>query len=141
MKVYCGKNLKGKWKASLDIEKIKKFKDIFESEVPQINGNRVWMIKVYRGYDNDYINNRIVPVESYHQQLFHSVASAKKSDIWQKYLLIAKNDAKHHHISDFCIASDDNMGQPFEYGDIMDGKFNIKIIPVMVISDKVKKDF
>ena len=48
MKIYCGRNRKGKWKASLNRENIIKFQDIFETDILQINGNRVWMIKLYK---------------------------------------------------------------------------------------------
>jgi len=54
MKLYCGKNLNGIWKASLNEAKVDKFSDLFESDVDVIHNNKVYMIRIYHGYDYNY---------------------------------------------------------------------------------------
>lgn len=51
VKVYYGKNKKGQWKVSLDLEKISRFKELRECEVETIHNNRLYMIKTYHGFD------------------------------------------------------------------------------------------
>lgn len=43
MKLYCGKNRKGVWKASLDESKVSKFSDVFESDVETIHNDKVYI--------------------------------------------------------------------------------------------------
>lgn len=134
MKLYCGKNLNGIWKASLNEAKVDKFSDLFESDVDVIHNNKVYMIQIYHGYDYNYGSetNSIFDVTTYVRQLFHSVMSAKKCDVWEEKERLAKENPEEYHVTPFSIASDD-FGEPFICGDCFSGKFNMKIIGVRVI--------
>lgn len=130
MKLYCGRNRKGVWKASLDESKVERLDSLFETEVETIHNNKVYMIKVHRGYDYGY--SSIYDVTNYVYQLFHSVHAAKKNEVWQKNEKLAKEKPSEFHVTPFSIASDD-YGSPFISGDVMEGKFNMEIIGVRVI--------
>lgn len=134
MKIYCGRNRKGVWKASFDGEKLSKFEDVFESEVETVHNDKVYMIHTYHGYDYNYGSeiNPIFDVDRYVYQLFHSVSAAKKHEIWKKRERLAKERPEEYHVTPFSIASDD-FGEPFTCGDAMSGKFNMEIIGVRVI--------
>lgn len=134
MKIYCGQNRKGVWKASLDETKLRKFDRVFESEVDTIHNSKVYMIQTYYGFDYNYgsFGNPIYDVIKHIPELFHSVSAAKKNEIWKERENIAKARPEEFHIDPFSIASDD-FGVPFVYGDVMKGKFNMKIIGIKVI--------
>lgn len=134
MKLYCGRNRKGVWKASFDEEKLSRFEDIFESEVEAVHNNKVYMIHTYYGFDYNYGSkiNPIFDIDRYVFQIFHSVHAAKKHEVWKKRAQLAKEKPDEYHVTPFSIASDD-FGEPFIYGDAMSGKFNMEIIGVRVI--------
>lgn len=134
MKLYCGRNRKGVWKASFDEDKLIRFKDVFESDVETVHNDKVYMIHTYHGFDYNYCSeiNPIFDVDSYVYQLFHSVSAAKKCETWKKRERLAKNKPEEYYVTPFSIASDD-FGEPFIYGDAMSGKFNMEIIGVRVI--------
>lgn len=134
MKIYCGRNRKGVWKASLDREKLSRFENVFESEVETVHNNKVYMIRTYFGYDYNYVSkiNPIFDVDRYVYQLFHSVSAAKKHEVWKKRERLAEENPGEYHVTPFSIASDDS-GEPFTHGDAMSGKFNMKIIGVRII--------
>lgn len=130
MKIYCGKNRKGVWKASLDESKVRKFDDVFESEVETIHNDKVYLIRTYYGFD--YGVQSIYDVVKYVPQVFHSVLAAKKNDIWKEREKLAKENPEKYHVTPFSIATDD-FGEPFMYGDAMAGNFNMQIISVRVV--------
>lgn len=134
MKIYCGQNRKGIWKASLDETKLRKFDKVFESEVKTIHNNKVYMIQIYYGFDYNYgfSFNQIYDVIRCVPELFHSVSAAKKNEIWEERENLAKVEPEKYHITPFSIASDD-FGESFVYGDVMQDKFNMKIIGIKVI--------
>lgn len=133
MKVYCGRNKKGVWKASLDEEKLSKFDNVFEREVETIHDNKLYMIKTYYGFDYDYYGpNGIYDDTKYVFQVFHSVSAAKKHSRWQTAEALVKANPSNYHVTPFSIASDD-CGKPFTYGDVMEDKFNMQIIKISVI--------
>lgn len=132
MKIYCGRNRKGVWKASLEEEKLSRFEDVFESEVETVHNNKVYMIQTYYGYDYAYDFSSMNDVIKHVYELFHSVSAAKKHDAWKKREQLAKENPEKYHVTPFSIASDD-FGEPFTYGDAMNGKFNMEIIGVRVI--------
>lgn len=134
MRLYCGMNRKGLWKASLDEAIMEKFANVFESEVETIHNSKVYMIRTYYGFDYNYSSsiNPVFDVNRYVWQLFHSVSAAKKNKIWKEREKLAKENPKDYHVTPFSIASDD-YGEPFAYGDAMMGKFNMEIIGVKVI--------
>lgn len=130
MKIYCGKNRKGVWKASLDESKVRKFDDVFESEVEMIHNDKVYLIRTYYGFD--YGMQSMYDVVKYVRQAFHSVSAAKKNDIWKERENLAKESPEKYHVTPFSIATDD-FGYPFTFGDAMAGNFNMQIIGVKVI--------
>lgn len=134
MKIYCGKNRKGVWKASLDKTKLSKFDRVFESEVETIHNDKVYMIQTYYRYDYIYGSsfNPIYDVVIHVPELFHSVSAAKKNEIWKERENLAKAEPEKYHTTPFSIASD-NFGEPFVYEDVMRDKFNMKIIGIKVI--------
>lgn len=134
MKLYCGKNKKGVWKASEDESKLAKFSSVFESDVETVHGNRVYMIRIYYGFDYNYgsMTNPIYDVINVCHKLFHSVHAAKKADVWKEREKLVKEKPDEYHVTPFSIASDDG-GSPFIYGDVMGDKFNMEIIPIRVI--------
>lgn len=134
MKLFCGRNRKGVWKASFDEEKLSRFEDVFETEVETVHNNKVYMIHIYHGYDYNYDSeiNPIFDVDRYVYQIFHSVSAAKKCETWKKREQLVKDKPEEYHVTPFSIASDD-FGKPFIYGDAMSGKFNMEIIGVRVI--------
>lgn len=132
MKIYCGKNRKGVWKASLDESKIRKFDDIFESEIETIHNDKVYIIQTYYGYDYNWSLGVMYDVIKTIPKAFYSVSTAKKYTVWKEREENAKRNPKNFHVSPFSIASD-NYGNPFLFGDVMEDKFNMKIIGVKVI--------
>lgn len=134
MKLYCGRNREGIWKASLDESKMDKFSDAFESNIDVIHNNKVYMIKTYHGYNysRGSIPEFMYDVETREEQLFNSLESARKSDTWKEKEKLAKDKPQRYHVTPFSIASDD-FGKPFICGDCVFGKFNMEIIGVEVI--------
>ena len=134
MKIYCGKNKKGVWKASLDKKKLSKFDGVFESEIETIHNDKVYMIQTYYRYDYIYGSsfNPIYDVVIHAPELFHSVSAAKKNERWKERENLAKTEPEKYHTAPFSITSD-NFGEPFVYEDVMRDKFNMKIIGIKVI--------
>lgn len=137
MKVYVGRNHKGTYKASLDKEKLAKFDNVFETELPIIHNNKVFIIKTYYGYDYEYgfgtcYGSHIRDVVTVVTTAFHSVTSAKKSKTWKTKEKLAKENPEKFHVTPFSITSDD-CGSPFICGDTMLGMFNMEIIAVRLI--------
>lgn len=134
MKVYCGRNRKGVWKASLDESKVFKFDNVFECEVDVIHNNKLYMIEIYHGFDYNYYSesNPIYNDTKYVFQLYHSVSAAKKNDVWKEKEKLYKENPTQYHVTPFSIASD-YYGEPFVYGDVMENKFNMQIIGIKVI--------
>lgn len=130
MKIYCGKNRRGYWKASTDYDKIEHLSDVFECDVETIHNNKVYMIKCYYGFD--YLYPGIVDVITYYPKAFHSVTAAKKSNDWKSREKLAKENPEKYIVSPFSIASN-VLDEPFEYGDVMEGNFNMEIFGVKVI--------
>lgn len=132
MTVYVGRNRKGVWKASLDYEKIKNFDCLREADLPVVH-DKVYMIRIYYGYDYDYYSES-QPIRDdvkYSYEVYHSVSSLKKSDFWKEKERLAKENPDKYHVTPFSIASD-HHGKPFLYGDVMEGMFNMEIISVKV---------
>ena len=134
IKLYCGQNKKGVWKASTDISKISKFNNIFTSEVETIHNDKVYMIKTYYGFDYNYGStiNPISDVIEYDFNLYHSVGAAKKSKLWSDRELLATEKPEDFHVTPFSIATDDG-GSAFIYGDAMGGNYNMSIFSVRVL--------
>lgn len=134
MKLYFGKNKKGVWKASEDESKLAKFSSVFESDVETVHGNRVYMIRTYYGFDYNFgsLTSSMYDVVNVCHQLFHSVHAAKKADVWKEREKLVKENPEKYHVTPFSIASDDG-GSPFIFGDVMQGMFNMEIVPVRVI--------
>ena len=139
MKIYVGRNHKGTYKASLDKEKLAKFDNVFETELPIIHNNKVYIIKTYYGYDYKYgfgewdsTVDELVDVVTVVTTAFHSVTSAKKSKTWKGKENLAKENPEKFHVTPFSIVSDD-CGSPFICGDTMLGMFNMEIIAVRLI--------
>lgn len=134
MKIYCGRNRNGVWKASLDAVKLDNFDDVFESEVETFHNDKVYMIRTYHGFYYNFGSetNPICDITKYVRQIFHSVSAAKRHYIWKEREQLAKESPDEYHVTPFMIASDD-YGEPFTYGDSMQGKFNMEIIRVNVI--------
>lgn len=131
MKVYWGRNWRGIWKASTDRDKVKNLGCLFESDIPCIHNDKVYIIKVYYGFD--YGKYQMYDVDDYEEQVYHSIASAKKnSEIWKKKEALVKENPSKYHVTHYSIASD-AFGEPFLYGDVMEGNFHMKIIGVKVI--------
>jgi len=114
MKLFCGRNKKGVWKASLDEAKVAKFDKVFETEVDTIHNNKVYLIKKYHGFDYNYgsATNSIYDVMKYVHKLYHSVSAAKKDKVWKEKEQRAYENPKDYHVTPFSIASDD-FGHPF----------------------------
>lgn len=134
IKLYCGQNKKGVWKASTDISKISKFNNIFTSEVETIHNDKVYMIKTYYGFDYNYGStiNPISDVIEYDFNLYHSVGAAKKSKLWSDRERLATEKPEDFHVTPFSIATDDG-GSAFIYGDAMGGNYNMSIFSVRVL--------
>lgn len=135
IKIWCGKNKKGEWKASLDENKLSKFSDVFDDEIPQVNNNHVYIIRIYNGFDYCFgnIGSSIKDDVRYPRKVFHSVSAARKSEQWKIREAEAKKEPEKFIVSYNQIASKDCFGQPFNYGDVMEGKFNLEVIPVRVV--------
>lgn len=132
--IWCGKNRKGKYKASLNKKDLEKFENVFWSFVNQVNNNRVYMIYVYYGYDYNYgYNPGIVNSEETVLECFHSVTEAKKSKKYLSAMEKVKANPDKFIVDKFTIVSIDEFGDPFVYDDVLEGLFNLKIFPVPVI--------
>lgn len=137
MKIYVGRNHKGTYKASLDKNKLTKFDNVFETELPVIYNNKAYIIKTYHGYDYEYgfgtyYGSHIRDVVTVVTTAFHSVTSAKRNETWKRKENLAKENPEKFHVTPFSIASDD-CGSPFICGDTMLGMFNMEIIAVKLI--------
>lgn len=134
--IWIGKNRKGVYKASLDEDTLNRFEDVWCSSVKMVNNDRVYMIRVYRGYDYNYGGNpAIYDVYTTCSQLFHSVTEAKKSKFYKEYLDKANEKPDDHIITNFGIACKEEFGDDeFLYGDVMENRWNLSIKPVRVIS-------
>lgn len=134
MKVYCGKNRRGVWKASLDKNKLRKFTDVFECYADVINNGKLYMVETYHGFYYNYGSTLTGLKEelTYEFKLYSSVSAARKSNTWKEKERIAKENPDKYHVTHFYIASD-SCGEPFEHGNVMENKFNTKIIGVRVI--------
>lgn len=132
MEIFYGKNKRGIWRASLNYDTIMKYTSgVYDTTtIPVLHNGKVYMILVYTGFD--YTSGGIVDCVS-HSKVFHSVNACKKSDQWREYQKIAERDPENHIFDRVMIASKNSFGEPFEYGDCMEGKFNMKIIGVKVI--------
>lgn len=132
MTVYVGRNRNGVWKASLDYEKVKYFDHLREVDLPVVH-EKVYLIQVYNGFDYDCYSetNPIRDDVRYSQEVYHSVSSLKKSDLWKAKEKLVKENPEKYHVTPFSIASD-QYGKPFICGDVMEGMFNMKIIVVKV---------
>lgn len=128
--VYFGRNKRGIWKASLDVSKVNRMGDFnsVEVEKDQFHNNKMYMVTVYRGCD--YSDCGMYNVTA-HTSLYASVNKAKHSDMWKQAMEEYKKAPEKFHKTEISIASDDN-GQPFTYGDVMQGMFSMKIIGVKV---------
>lgn len=134
MVLFCGKNLRGIWKASTDKTKIDKFDNFFECELDDegVHNDKVYMIITYHGYDYDYSDlGGVVDVRT-HSTLYNSMASAKKSTKWRAAEKRVEENPKDYHVTLYSIASD-HYGSPFTYGDVAEDKFNMKIIGVKIV--------
>ncbi|MDE5830515.1 MAG: hypothetical protein K2H53_02270 [Clostridia bacterium] len=132
MKVYYGKNRKGVWKASLDYEKVKRFDNLCEAELPVVH-NKVYMIRTYYGFDYNYGGVNPIYDVIKHSTIYHSVHELKnKCEVWKDRESKAKENPDKYHVTPFSIATDD-FGEPFMYGDVMQGGFNMKIIGIKVV--------
>ena len=131
IKLYYGKTKKGYWLASKDESKLK-MPQVYDCEVETIHNNKVWMLRVYKGFDYNYANGGIYDDVIY-SKLYHSLSKLKKdNETWKEAERLAKENPKKYHVTPFSIASDD-YGEPFMYGDCFQGKFNIKAIQIKVI--------
>ena len=135
MKVYCGRSKKGIWKASLDRSKIESLYLLFETDL-EIVHSKVYFIEVYYGYDyglragttNTYVLKDVIS----HSQLYHSICSLKKNDkFWKEQMKAVEENPDDYIVTPVSIASNCN-GQPFIYGDVMEDKFNARIIGVPI---------
>ena len=131
-KIYFGENRKGTWKASFDKEKIIKFDNFTCIKFSEpIHLNKLYMIRKYYGFDYDYSAGGIISRYEY-STLFHSIMAAKKSKSWIEVEKLAKERPKDYIVQDRMIATDCG-GEPFIYGDVMEGKINAEIIVVPLI--------
>lgn len=128
--IYFGRNKRGIWKASLDLSKVNRMREFnsVEVEKDQFHNNKMYMVTVYRGCD--YSDCGICNVTA-HTSLYASVNKAKHSDMWKQAMEEYKKAPEKFHKTEISITSDDN-GQPFTYGDVMQGMFSMKIIGVKV---------
>ena len=137
MKIYCAQNARGRWKASKTYKKIsRKLNNFMVTEIDDyLVHDKVYLVEIYYGFDYNYDSmvNPIYNVIGHSNRVYYSINSLKMNDeIWKKYEKIAKEDPEHYHITDFSIASDYG-GQPFEYGDVMEDKFNMRIINLKLL--------
>lgn len=132
MKVYAGINRKGKWKASTDYSKVSKMDNLIETELDQIH-DRVYIIKIYYGFDYIYELGKIRDIVTYSKQVFHSASAARKSSIWKNRERVAKKNPEDHIFTEQYIATKEATGEPFTHGDIFMDKFNMSIIGIKLI--------
>lgn len=130
MKVYCGRNSRGAWKASLDEKKLDNFDDVFESYIKAIHGNKTYMIQFCFGCDCD--RGGCFDAIRYVRRVFYSVSEAKKHKEWVKREQMAKGNPQKFHITPFSIESND-FGDPFISSYLRSKQFSIEIIRVSVI--------
>lgn len=135
--VWVGCNRKGVWKASANKYDLEKFDKLFIGGVNSIFNHKIYGIKIYYGYDYNYGGKpAIFDVVNVIPRVFHSVTEAKKDSAWKEREELAKNKPLEYVVSDFGIASKDEWdGGEFLYGDVMEGRFNMRIFPIRVITD------
>ena len=137
MKIYCALNDRGRWKASKTYKKIsRKLNNFMVTGIDDyLVHDKVYLVEIYYGFDYNYDSmvNPIYNVIGHSNRVYYSIHDLKMNDeIWKKYEKIAKEDPENYHITDFSIASDNN-GQPFTYGDVMEDKFNMRIINLKLL--------
>lgn len=104
---------------------------IQEIDLPFI-GRNVYYAYLYCGYDYDFFGMGIFDVSQV-SDIYPCKNSVRTTELWQKYLAKAKKDPENHIISDELIASYDAYEhRQFFYGDVFEGRFNIKIYKIRV---------
>lgn len=100
-------------------------------------GKYVSFIYLYRGFDYgfDYSfggGSMTMSDAIYISKLYPSLIEAKTDPVYKSCMDKAMENPEKHIISDRLICSKDGDGEWF-YGDIMEGKFNMKILRARVI--------
>ena len=90
-------------------------------------GKFVYYCCGYYGFDYDFRNSKIYDVTKV-SKIFSNIRECKNCDIWQNAL----NSTKNKMVGEYEIRAIDQFGDPFIYGDVMEGMFNIRIHKIRV---------
>lgn len=110
-----------------------------EDVVVPFLGQNIYYIHLYRGFDYNYGSGMSDVTNAKNEKFFACKDHAKEDPLWKKYEDISQKDPENHHISDTKICSDE-YGEEWFYGDVMEGKFEIEILPIK-ISRKLLSDY
>lgn len=91
-------------------------------------GKYISQVEVYWGFDYSLSNtDGIIGDVIYKSLLYPSVELSKASKLWQSTKERALRRPEEHNFCEDKICSKDFMDEDFEYGDVMEGKFNMRI--------------
>jgi hypothetical protein len=100
-------------------------------------GRSVCYVHAYYGYDYNYFNDGAPIVNRCESSHIYSCTDMAKTDfIWRDLLCRAQINPSKHIITDTKIASRDNNGKEFTYGDCFENLFNVAIHRIRVIKEK-----
>jgi len=95
-------------------------------------GRSVSYIEIYRGYDYNFRTGKMFDNIKF-GGIYACNKHAKESSAWIEFEKIAKANPDNHSFTETMIASKDCYGNTFDWGDVMDGHFNMQIKRIRVI--------
>lgn len=127
LKLYCGQDEQGVWKASRHLEALKGFTNIFSSDIDEVKlqDNTVYMAVAYYGYGTIY--DMLFDIV-----LYTSIDEARQEAEWKKLYEKAKALPNKYRVTPISISSI-NKGKAFEVGDTTKNGFQWRVIDVNLI--------
>ena len=123
LKLYCGQDAHGVWKASKRLEALHNFTNIFSSDIDEaaLQDNTVYMAVAYYGYGT--ICDTV---------LYTSIDDARQEAEWKKLYEKAKALPNKYRVTPISISSI-SKGKAFEVGDTTKNGFQWRVIDVNLI--------
>lgn len=127
LKLYCGQDAHGVWKASKRLEALHNFTNIFSSDIDEarLQDNTVYMAVAYYGYGTIY--DMLFDIV-----LHTSIDEVRQEAEWKKLYEKAKALPNKYRVTPISISSI-NKGKAFEVGDTTKNGFQWRVIDVSLI--------
>lgn len=127
LKLYCGQDAHGVWKASKRLEALHNFTNIFSSDIDEarLQNNTVRMIVGYYGHGTCWSL-------SFDTVLYCTVDDAKHDADYAALQKVAEHHPDKYSVTPISISSV-NKGKAFEVGDTTKNGFQWRVIDVELI--------